>query len=293
MGIWGSSLFANDTTCDVRDAYMKYLEEQLNNQEAFDKIMSDYKGSMGDEDVEPLFWFALAETQWEVGRLILEVKEKALEWIEKEGGVALWEDSGVNSEGWKKTLKKLKEKLESPIRSEKKIHKPEAINQNLWNVGDVYAYQLHTEKSKEYGTYGKFIILQKIGERTKTFSWMSPEEVSRYPMLMVIHVFNKLFDETPVLGDVEGVRLLPMGGYAQGKANMSRLVELTKKKHYPEEELTYLGTDLIPPNNLITPTITPISWEGIEESLNYCFKNFHDREYMAIEEGVFIFKDSE
>jgi len=44
-----------------------------------------------------------------------------LEWIEKDGRVSLWEDSGANSAGWKKTLAKLKGKLESPMRSEKRM----------------------------------------------------------------------------------------------------------------------------------------------------------------------------
>ena len=154
MGTWGASLYANDTTCDVRDAYIKYLQNQLSNEEALTKIMKDFEELMGDEDDEPLFWFALAETQWKVGRLTSEVKDNALRWIEKEGGVALWEDSGTSAVGWKKTLGNLKEKLESPMRSEKKIRKPDVIDQNLWNIGDVYAYQFHTEKSKEKDTYG-------------------------------------------------------------------------------------------------------------------------------------------
>lgn len=32
MGAWGSSLYANDTTCDVRDTYMNFLQEQLSDE---------------------------------------------------------------------------------------------------------------------------------------------------------------------------------------------------------------------------------------------------------------------
>ena len=113
MGAWGTGLYANDTTCDVRSTYMDFLQEQLSNQEAYEKTYEMYKDCIGDIDEEPLFWFALAETQWKVGRLMPEVKVKALEWIEKEGGVLLWEDSPVGSSGWKKTLEKLKATLET------------------------------------------------------------------------------------------------------------------------------------------------------------------------------------
>ena len=38
---------------------------------------------MGDVEEEPLFWFALADTQWNYGRLLPEVKEQALAWLDK------------------------------------------------------------------------------------------------------------------------------------------------------------------------------------------------------------------
>jgi len=77
MGTWSSSLYGNDTTLDVRDSYTDYLLEQLSNQEALEKTLADYQELIGTDE-EPLFWFALAETQWKVGRLTPEVKEKAL-----------------------------------------------------------------------------------------------------------------------------------------------------------------------------------------------------------------------
>ena len=74
MGVWGSTLYANDTTLDVRDGYMDYLKDQLSNKEAYEKILEDFEELMGDEDAEPLFWFALAETQWKVGRMTTKIQ---------------------------------------------------------------------------------------------------------------------------------------------------------------------------------------------------------------------------
>ena len=286
MGVWGSTLYANDTTLDVRDAYMDYLKEQLSNEEALQKTLLDFEELMGDEDEEALFWFALAETQWKVGRLTPEVKENALRWIEEEGGVALWEESKSGSAGWKKTLEKLKEKLESPMSSEKKVRKPELIDQNLWNIGDVYVYQFHTEKSKEHGTCGKYVLLQKMGASPLTSGWPAPERI-----FMMIHVFNKLFDDMPTLKDMEGVRLLPMSETVNEELLMSRLMELNKKKHYPKAHLTFLGNASVPSNKKIMPSVTPVYWNEIEEVLNYCFSKFQDKEYEEIDEGIFSFKE--
>ncbi len=141
MGAWGSGLYANDSTCDVRDSYMKLLKDGLSNLEAYRKVLAEYQEYIGDQD-EPLFWFALAETQWRTGRLLPDVKEKALKWIDKDGGLELWEESANSGAGWKKTLQNLRLKLLSPMPPEKKIRRPQVINYNLWNINDVYA--MHT-----------------------------------------------------------------------------------------------------------------------------------------------------
>jgi len=145
MGAWGSGLYANDTTCDVRDTYMRFLQEQLSNTEAYEKTLTKFDECLQDPDDAPLFWFALADSQWKVGRLLPEVKVNALEWISKEGGLSLWEESASGGAGWSKTLSKLKEKLESEQPKEKRIRKPVKIESNLWNDGDVYAYLFHKE----------------------------------------------------------------------------------------------------------------------------------------------------
>ena len=65
MGAWSSSLYGNDMTCDVRDAYMKFLKEQLSNEEVYEKTMETFNETIGGDE-EPLLWFALTETQWKV-----------------------------------------------------------------------------------------------------------------------------------------------------------------------------------------------------------------------------------
>lgn len=38
MGAQGSGLYANDTTCDVRDSYMQYLQNDFSNEEVRGEI---------------------------------------------------------------------------------------------------------------------------------------------------------------------------------------------------------------------------------------------------------------
>ena len=160
MGIWGSGLYSNDIALDVRDTYKGLLSDQMSNEDAYKETIKQCREIIETEEA-PLFWFALAETQWRVGRLCPDAKENALKWIEKNGGLEFWEDDPKGGVGWQGTLSKLKEKLESPMPKERKFPK---LDQNPWNLYDVYAYQLHGEDMEKRGMAGKYMLLQKIGE---------------------------------------------------------------------------------------------------------------------------------
>lgn len=282
MGAWGSGLYANDSTCDVRDSYISYLQEGLNNTDAYDKIRKEYDEYIGDQD-EPFFWFALAETQWRLGRLQPEVKEKAIEWIEKDGGLELWEESANGGAGWKKTLQKLKEKLESPMPKEKKVRKPQVFNNNLWNVNDVYAYQFHEEESKQHGIYGKYMLLQKIGE---------DKELYTGKILMRIQVFDRIFDDLPTLDDMDGgIRILPLDD-PDRVFNKERepfwtntLIGSYRKIDYPSKYLTFIGNKQGPINNMMKSFT--FAWVNIEDWLYKFYRHWNELEYETLGEGVF------
>jgi len=285
MGAWGSSLYANDTSSDVRDAYMGFLKDQLSKQEAYDKTVSLFGDCINDPDEAPLFWYALADTQWQVGRLMPEVKVKALEWIKEGGGLKLWEDSKSGSTGWQKTLDKLQERLETEQRKEKKIRKHVVLNQNLWDIGDVYAYQFHTEESKKYGVYEKYMVLQKIG---------ADSQFSEDDVVMRVHVFDKLFDSVPSMDDLCDIRLLPLDSLlAKQELRMSSWLQLHKKKEYPVDRLTYIGNMEIPANNLRYQIWRSNGyWDSIERWGIY-FQRWHGIEYETVKEGVFKYTHPE
>ena len=231
MGCWGSGLYQNDAACDVKDAYIGFLEEGLSNSEAYTKTLEKCQGYIGYPD-EPLLWLALAETQWRLGRLTPEVKEKAMEWIEKGAGIELWEESKSGGAAWKKTIEKLKIKLDSPIPKEKKIRKPEEIDMNLWNVNDVYAYQFHGKEAQEHGFGGKYMLIQKIGEG-KGFT---------KGLKMRVHVLDKIFDELPTIDDINGTRILPFDYPTMSRILcMSVFMAIYVKREYPAKYLTFIG----------------------------------------------------
>ena len=207
MGAWGTSLYANDTTLDIKDFYMSLLRNETSNEEALKLTLEQFDDLIGAEE-EPLLWFALSETMWQVGRMTAEIKAKALDWIDKDGYMDAWEDNSKSIEGWRKTIGKLKTKLESPMRSEKKIKKPTVPKQDLWNLGDIYAYKLHEEYSKKNGIEGKYIVVQKIGIG-KSLDPVSYPEGAEPPILMQIQIYDKVFDRIPTLDELSGLKLVP------------------------------------------------------------------------------------
>ena len=47
MGFWGTSLYANDCTCDLREDYKRYLCETGDDNEALRRIIVDYQHCWG------------------------------------------------------------------------------------------------------------------------------------------------------------------------------------------------------------------------------------------------------
>ena len=77
MGMWGFELYQNDTALDVKGDFEELYNAGKTAREITDKLTSDYEDIMSDVDEESLFWFALADTQWNYGRLLPFVKENA------------------------------------------------------------------------------------------------------------------------------------------------------------------------------------------------------------------------
>ena len=91
MGAWGPGLYQDDVAEDVRDEYKDGLKKGTNEIELTDRLIEENRFSLPDPDDAPVFWFALADTQWKLGRLEDRVKEKALQYIEEGGDLRRWE----------------------------------------------------------------------------------------------------------------------------------------------------------------------------------------------------------
>ena len=288
MGYWGAGLYANDTGADVRDAYMKELQDGLDDETSWEKVQEKFGEYIGTDE-EPLFWYAAADTQWRLGRLRPEVKAKAMEWLERQGGLELWTESASKGKGWIKTMQQLRQRLERPMPKGKKVTKPKEINQDPWKLHDVYAYQFHTEESKENGTFGKYILLQKIGVGDR----------SRYgdDYGMVVQIFEKLFDELPMIDDIFKYRILPTvrpdrisssvrsGKKMEYAIRTNALLLAHSTRGYPRKWLTFLGRIKGPQNSMDNHQI--LMWWDLENAFCEYYNLWKNEQYESLGNGIF------
>ena len=121
MGVWGVGLYSNDLTCDVRDTYINYLKLGLCDETAYNNTVEKFSDYFGDDE-EALFWYALADTQWSLGRLSPEAKSKANEFIKNAENNFF--DGVPQSCGWGKTLEKLKKSWNPQCKGKKSLELP-------------------------------------------------------------------------------------------------------------------------------------------------------------------------
>ena len=91
MGAWGPKLYQDDLATDIRDTYKEQLKRGKTGEQITKELLEEYEAILLDSDEAPIFWFALADTQWELGRLEDKVKRNALYYIRDGGDLKRWE----------------------------------------------------------------------------------------------------------------------------------------------------------------------------------------------------------
>ena len=135
--------------------------------------------------MECMFWFGLALTQWKCGRLVPQVKEKALELIDSGADAKHWAELGAKPKDLAKrktVVEKLRQQLVSEMPPRKKV-KPVYHAVSPWPVGEVVAFQFTKEAdAQEY--YGKWIAFHV------SYFWKDLE-------CLYIRFFDWIGDDTP------------------------------------------------------------------------------------------------
>ncbi len=281
MGAWGTSLYSNDSASDIRSDYIDKLKHGKTNEEATQELINENHDIMGNVEEEPLFWFALADMQWNYGRLLLNVKEKALFFLSQDKESERWKESGQKQFlAWKKTLNMLKEKLESPQPAVKRVSKYR-LYQCKWKLGDVFAYRFSSSYSKEKGFEGLYTVFRKISEDT----WWPGHIVP------VVQIYKWIGNDIPSLNNLSGVDLLPalynpsvLKEFPNKQLNYEVKLLSESDKSIPIDNLTFLGNlpgdDLIPfRGHEYWTGYNAVGWES--SSYNTKFEHYTIEMYLA------------
>ena len=139
MGAWGTAIFSDDTAQEVRDEWRDAILDGLSAEEATARLVKSFDDHLGDdEDTEKLFWMALAAAQFDTGRLLPEVRDRALAIIEGGGDVARWYEDGddVSARQRERVLERLGAKLRGPQPKPKRLRRTPSYS-IPFDVGDV------------------------------------------------------------------------------------------------------------------------------------------------------------
>ena len=238
MGTWGTGLYSNDSACDIRGDYIDKLKRGKTNDEATQELINSNRDIMGDVEEEPLFWFALADTQWNLGRLLPEVKEQALAWLDKGGDLAVWQEENPElAVTREKVLRELQQKLNSPQPPEKKISQHRLYKCD-WKIGDVFAYQFNSEYAKENDFYQKYVYFVKVAENT-----LYPGHV-----VPVVYFYKKVDSVLSDITSLSNIDFIPQfykpiaykNNPGMKKQYLLTLLN-TSSRAIPKNQLTFLG----------------------------------------------------
>lgn len=308
MGTWGPKLYQDDIAEEIRDYYKDQLHRGKAGGEITQELIKQNEYAISDTDDAPVFWFALADTQWNLGRLEDTVKENALNHISKGFDLRRWETEDPKGAKIRaKTIEELRQKLLSPQPAEKKISQYK-LYKCEWNIGDVFAYQLESDMAKERGLYGRHFLIQKVDEGIWhpghivpivyvkiTSDTNLPSNVEEYNRLEYVQTWFTKYEERFLPVDMSR----PQEDIAE-KSKINYVVDdygflpqyrakllNTSKKVIPSK-LLYLGNyaDVICPKNEFVPHVkenmVTVSWKNFDQTFEtqmikkYCGYNLRE-----------------
>ena len=298
MSIWGPGLYQNDVSDDVK----RFFNDQLHRGKSADQItrelMESFREEITDSDDRPNFWLALADVQWDMGRLLPEVRAQALACLSDGSSIYPWEEEDKeNVAKRRQVLEKLSEKLNMPQPPEKKVSLYR-LYQCPWKVGDVFAFPLESEQAQALGLMDGWILLEKVGER----KWHPGHRVPEmYAKLFAGSAFPGTIDEYEHLEYIKqsshwrdlSLFSIPDPSDQSHFANIIRSIDengyqtvyrfkiITTSKRSLPKDLVYVGNfagakhPAMEYVSQFDAEILAYRWTQLEEKILWCYNRYH------------------
>jgi hypothetical protein len=183
VGTWGRGLYDDDTSADVRDEWLKKVRAGAAPEAATSELIEQWGGA----DDEPLFWLALADTQWTWGRLEKRVRTRALAVLREGGDLELWTDPKARA-----ARERLFERLAARLKQAPPPPKTIRVHGDTvkWARGQLWAYRT---------LEGRYLVFRVAAFDPSVGLVGAP----------VTELLEPVFDEMPKAADLEGAALRP------------------------------------------------------------------------------------
>lgn len=239
MDTWKISLYENNIGNDVRTFFETQLRNRKSSAAITQELVEQYRDAIADSEDAPAFWLALADTQWDFGRLEEHVKNEALFYLENfKNSSSLLNHEKFLQKTRADCLLALREKLLSPPPKPKRI-RPQSLYVCPWKNGDVFAYQLQGQAAMEHHLYGKYLYFVKVESRR----WHPGHTVPN------VYFYQLLTDTLLPLADIKTSAYMPQFFVPQAytlSPTRKHLYLLTllsdAASSVPINSLTYVGT---------------------------------------------------
>ena len=140
MGVWGTSLFADDMACDIRDHYRELLEDGAEDNAATRLVFEKFGAYLEESDGIALLAFAV--TQSKLGRLDADIRDRALAVLDGGADLEVWERENPKLAPKRRAvLEKARSQLTGPQPPRRRLRPPKRISSGL-AAGDVLALAL-------------------------------------------------------------------------------------------------------------------------------------------------------
>jgi hypothetical protein len=138
--VWGTGLFSDDETCDIRGYYRQLLEDSVDDSAATRLTLEKFERYLEEPDGVALI--ALAVTQSTLGRLEPDVRDRALAIIDAGADLGVWEQENPKLLPKRRAvLEKARAQLTGPQPARKRVRPPKRTLCGL-AAGDVLALAL-------------------------------------------------------------------------------------------------------------------------------------------------------
>lgn len=223
MGAWDTAIFTDDTAADVRDDFIDLIGEGLAAEAATARIVEEWNPDSDPEEEGAAFWLGLAAIQWKLGRLLPDVRDRALGIINSGQDLSRWR-LAEDVEKRRKVLEQLGTKLLSPQPQPKRVPRRFRAT-NDWNVGSLHSYALG-EKA--------FCLLRVIGHHV--------DKGGKFP---VVELLDWMGGEIPPVG-VLGSLPIRIRTYPNGRRASQFMLGAASLKDFPGGRIRNLGVSSLP-----------------------------------------------